>query len=180
MTITAVSGVGGDRDSISASKKRLNERFHGHLGRGVGGGSLASRLGERIVERAPTDSRDSLERDTGEDLKGELAEGNAANMLIQVRSKAGCLLWVWHKVLKSRRRLHTISSQVTQSDEEMEEEEQQETLVKEERKVRRTEDTSPSPTAYRVKSQVKVKVEKEDDDSFFRYTATCSHTFRFA
>ncbi len=80
MTITALSGVGEESSAAvaaaAANKKRLNERFHGQAGRG----SILNRLGGRTR----TDSGDSLERDTGEDLRGEMAEGRAANMLIQV------------------------------------------------------------------------------------------------
>ncbi len=141
MTITNdAAAANAAEDAAAASKKGLNERFHGRAGRGPST-ALLSRLGGRLTGGRGSDDRgDSLERDTGEDLRGELEEGHAANMLIQV----------------------------TQSDKEDEEDggvmDQDKENIKEERSVRRRAgDESPpaEPKAAAPVSQVvRVKQEK--------------------
>ena len=61
-------------DGPTEANRRLNERFHS-----TSKPSIMSRLSKR------RDSGDSLERDTGEDLRAELETRHGANMVIQVQ-----------------------------------------------------------------------------------------------
>ena len=88
MTIKARMDEDGE-GGVGGAGKRLNDRF---LGKGRS--SIMDRLGDfdagetRHIRRAREDSGDSLERDTGEDLRGELDGRHAANMVIQVANNS--------------------------------------------------------------------------------------------
>ncbi len=123
LRMTISTGAGNDSEA-PADRRRLNERFLGQSERGL---RIVGRLGRR-------DSGDSLERDTGEDLRGELERGHASNMLIQV-------------------------TQSDKEDDEAMDDEGQE--FAEERKVHRTRDASPPVRVKTERNTESVVVKKE-------------------